>query len=107
MLTFHALFFVSCVLCALRIEQWEYERAQNPTSSTEEADKVMEKLRISSLKWHHLGTIDPFRSRGFEAYLTPFQFKQQIMKSFEVSLTKSEVGLTPSSPLIFFVLSVQ
>ena len=76
-----------------RVERWEAERSETPKSSMEEADKVMEKLRISSLKWHHLGSIDPFRARGFEAYLTPHQFKQQILKSFEISLTKVEVSI--------------
>ena len=75
----------------LRVERWESERAQGPMTSGEEADGVMEKLRVSSLRWHHIGTIGPVLSRGFEAYLTPFQFKEQIQKSFEVTLSKTEV----------------
>jgi hypothetical protein len=51
----------------------------------------MDKLRASALKWHHSGGVDVFRARGFEAYLTPFQFKQQIERSFEVILSKAEV----------------
>ena len=73
------------------MEQWEEERANIPGATPEEAHNVMEKLRVNALKWHHLGIVDQFRCRGFEAYLTPYQFKQQIQKSFEIVLTKAEV----------------
>jgi hypothetical protein len=54
--------------------------------------QVLDKLRTSALKWHHSGKIENFRSSGFMAYLTPFQFKQQIQKSFELDLNKAEVS---------------
>jgi phosphoserine phosphatase len=78
---------------SFRIQRWGTDRVASIASTIEEVLEVTDKLRVIALKWHHSGGVDVFRASGFEAYLTPFQFKQQIERSFEIILTKEEVNV--------------
>jgi hypothetical protein len=52
----------------------------------------MQKLKEAAFKWDPSNHIDALFIQGFEQYLTPYQFKQQIDKSFGIKLTGAEVS---------------
>ena len=51
----------------------------------------MRKLEDAAFRWDHTNYIESIFANGFEAYLTPYDFKQQVEKSFKVRLTSAEV----------------
>ncbi len=52
---------------------------------------AMMKLKDAAFRWDPSNHIDSLFTQGFEAFLTPYQFKQQIDKSFGIKLTGAEV----------------
>lgn len=61
-------------------------------SAAVDLDSVLEKLSTTALNWDNNCFIESVCTSGFECYLTPLQFKQQIDKSFGIKLTQSEVS---------------
>jgi hypothetical protein len=51
----------------------------------------MRKLEDAAFRWDHTNYIESMYVGGFEAYLTPYDFKQQIERSFRIHLTSAEV----------------
>ena len=74
---------------AHRIKEWESSQISNFT----EKDMVsaMRKLEDAAFKWDHTNYIESMYVKGFEVYLTPYDFKQQIERSFKIRLTGAEV----------------
>lgn len=82
---------VSWLLCGShrRIKQWESSQISNYG----EADTLsaLRKLEDAAFRWDHTNYIESMYVGGFEAYLTPYDFKQQIERSFRIHLTGAEV----------------
>jgi len=53
---------------------------------------AMDKLEKAAFKWDQTNYIEATYVNGFEAYLTPYDFKLQIERSFGVRLTGAEVS---------------
>lgn len=51
----------------------------------------MMKLKDAAFHWDPSTHIDSLFTQGFEAFLSPYQFKIQIEKSFNIKLTGAEV----------------
>jgi hypothetical protein len=73
-----------------RLEQWKKDQIANFTN--EDVDSAMKKLSDIALRWDNSNFIDAISFSGFQAHLSPFEFKQQIEKSFGIRLTKGESG---------------
>jgi hypothetical protein len=58
----------------------------------EDSASAMRKLEEAAFRWDHTNYIESVFVSGFEAYLTPYDFKQQIERSFRVHLTGAEVS---------------
>lgn len=56
---------------------------------------MIKKLEEAAFKWDHTNYIESVYVNGFEAYLTPYDFKKQIDRSFGIRLTSSEVIFYP------------
>ena len=74
----------------IRLEQWRAEQIASFTN--DDAERAMQKLRDVALTWDNSNFIDSICCSGFQAHLTPFEFKQQIEKSFGIRLSKGESG---------------
>ena len=61
-------------------------------SAAADLKSVLEKLSTTALNWDNNSFIESVCTSGFECYLTPLQFKQQIDKSFGIKLTQSEIS---------------
>lgn len=77
---------------AERIKAWEAQQISQ--SSPEDYQSAMLKLSEAAFKWDPTNHIDSLFIQGFEAFLSPYQFKIQIDKSFGVKLTNGEVKQT-------------
>jgi len=62
-------------------------------SNPEDYESAIQKLQEAAFQWDPTNPLQAMYLQGFEAYLTAFQFKQQIDKSFGVKLTNGEVKL--------------
>jgi len=51
----------------------------------------MAKLEDAAFKWDQTNYIESTYVKGFEAYLTPYDFKLQVERSFNIKLTGAEV----------------
>jgi hypothetical protein len=51
----------------------------------------MQKLSSAAFKWDPSNSIESLFTSGFEAYLSAYEFKLQIDKSFGIRLTGAEV----------------
>eukprot|EP01040_Poterioochromonas_malhamensis_P005369 gene5372-5756_t len=74
----------------LRIKEWE--AAQITKFKDSDYMTAMMKLKEAAFRWDPSNHIDSLFTQGFEAFLTPYQFKQQIDKSFGIKLTGAEIG---------------
>lgn len=70
--------------------EWQSEQVSRCT--VEEEDSAMAKLAHAALRCDPSSFINKIKLRGFEKYLTPFEFKHQIEKSFDMHLTPGECG---------------
>eukprot|EP01038_Epipyxis_sp_PR26KG_P008892 gene8892-11995_t len=70
-----------------RIKKWESSQISHFTS--EERDTALLKLSEAAYQWD---AEDVSVTKGFEAYLTPYEFKLQLEKSLHLKLSGSEVG---------------
>ena len=52
---------------------------------------AMAKLEDAAFKWDQTNYIESTYVKGFEAYLTPYDFKLQVERSFNIKLTGAEV----------------
>jgi hypothetical protein len=87
---FLTLFFSVYFLFIKRIKEWE--DAQIKKYTDKDYISVMMKLREAAFNWDPTNHIESVFVRGFEAFLSPFQFKLQIEKSFNIKLTGAEIG---------------
>ena len=90
------LFTTSNILIfGIRLKEWE--SVQIAQSTTDDADRAFEKLAYAALRCDPSGFINRIKLQGFEKYLTPFEFKCQIEKSFDIKLSPGEVSYDPVS----------
>lgn len=73
-----------------KLKKWESEQIAHSTA--EESEHAMEKLAYAALRCDPSGFISHIKLQGFEKYLSPFEFKQQLEKSFDIRLTPGEVS---------------
>lgn len=73
-----------------RIKEWE--DAQIKKFSDKDYISAMVKLKEAAFNWDPSNHIDSVFTKGFEAFLSPYQFKIQIEKSFSIKLTGAEVS---------------
>jgi hypothetical protein len=78
-----------------RIKEWE--DAQIKKFSDKDYISAMVKLKDAAFNWDPSNHIDSVFTKGFEAFLSPYQFKIQIEKSFSIKLTGAEVPCSSSS----------
>lgn len=57
-----------------------------------DTQSAMDKLEVAAFKWDQTNYIEATYVNGFEAFLTPYDFKLQIDRSFGVRLTGAEVS---------------
>jgi hypothetical protein len=75
-----------------RVRKWEESNVADPTSYTfEDRNAAMTKLRAAAMRFDQSSAVNALCTRGFEEFLTNEQFKEQIRRTFEVSLTKEQV----------------
>lgn len=77
------------IILSVRIKEWE--AAQITKFKDSDYMTAMMKLKDAAFRWDPSNHIDSLFTQGFEAFLTPYQFKQQIDKSFGIKLTGAEV----------------
>jgi len=77
------------IVFIFRIKEWE--RSQIEKFSDTDYMSAMLKLKEAAFNWDPTNYIDSLTTEGFEAFLTSYQFKQQIEKSFGIKLTGGEV----------------
>lgn len=80
-----------------RIKEWESSQISNYTEA--DAVSAMRKLQDAAFRWDHTNYIESAYVNGFEAYLTPYDFKQQIERSFQLRLSGAEVSTALPLPL--------
>ena len=74
----------------LRLEQWKKDQIANFTNT--DIESAMKKLSAVALRWDNSNFIDAISLSGFKQFLSPYEFKTQIEKSFGIRLTKGESG---------------
>lgn len=74
-----------------RLKMWENSQVSVETNENDE-ERVFRKLALIALHWDNGATLSGAKLVGFDAYLTPFEFKQQLEASFELYLDKDEIG---------------
>jgi len=72
------------------ILQWQAE--QISAFSPEDEASVYKKLCEVALAWDSTSDINEVKLRGFDMYLTPYDFKVQLSRSFDLRLSGAEVG---------------
>lgn len=85
----------------IRIKEWE--AAQIKKYSDNDYMTAMLKLKEAAFRWDPTNHVDSLFVQGFEAFLTPYHFKQQIEKSFGIKLTGAEVLLFSSCVCLFLI----
>lgn len=83
----HLLFLHLHRLC--RIKEWESSQVAKFTEY--DTASAMVKLEDAAFKWDQTNYIESTYVKGFEAYLTPYDFKLQVERSFNIKLTGAEV----------------
>ena len=73
-----------------QILQWQAE--QISAFSPEDEARVYKKLCEVALAWDSTSDINEVKLRGFDMYLTPYDFKVQLSRSFDLRLSGAEVG---------------
>ena len=76
---------------AKRIQLWEKSQVSNESTEEHEQD-VFKKLAKVALHWDNGSNVAAAKLAGFDAYLTPFEFKVQLESSFDLYLDKEEMG---------------
>lgn len=74
-----------------KVKEWEASQIAD-SFTNEDTESVMKKLAEAALKWDPGDRIEALYIAGFQAHLTPFQFKMQIDKSFGLKLTNAELA---------------
>ena len=72
-----------------RIKEWESSQVSKFTEY--DTISAMAKLEDAAFKWDQTNYIESTYVKGFEAYLTPYDFKLQVERSFNIKLTGAEV----------------
>ncbi len=75
----------------LRIREWESLQVSNFTEY--DTASALIKLEKAAFKWDPTNYIEATYANGFEAYLSPIDFKIQIERSFKIRLTAAEVSM--------------
>lgn len=74
------------------IKQAQFEAAQVGDFTEEEADLAMLKLAEQAHLYDEKSFIDQIFLQYFECFLTPYEFKMQLSKSFHITLSSAELG---------------
>jgi hypothetical protein len=72
-----------------RIKEWE--NAQIKKFEDKDYMNAMLKLKEAAFNWDPTNHVDCLFVQGFEAFLSPYHFKQQIERSFGIKLSGAEV----------------
>ena len=62
----------------------------------------MKKLEAAAFKWDHTNYIECMYVSGFEGYLTPYMFKQQIESSFGIRMSGAEVQCVHLQSVVYY-----
>lgn len=73
-----------------KLKKWESEQVTEFT--TEDYDSAMHKLADAAFRWDPHNYIQCAAISGFEAFLSPYEFKMQVERSFNLRLTGAEVS---------------
>lgn len=73
-----------------RILEWQAAQIQS-FSAADEAN-AQKKLCTVALLWDSSSEINELKLRGFDMFLTPFDFKLQLSRSFDMNLSGAECG---------------
>lgn len=74
----------------LRIQEWQDSQITNFTP--EDTESALRKLEEAAFRWDPGDQIESKYVKGFEAFLSPYEFKVQIDTSFGIKLTGAEVS---------------
>jgi len=74
-----------------RIKLWEKSQVSHDTTDDDE-QRVFKKLAKVALHWDNGSNVAAAKLVGFDAYLTPYEFKAQLEASFDLYLEKEEIG---------------
>jgi hypothetical protein len=74
-----------------RIKEWEKSQVSHDTTDDDEK-RVFKKLAKVALHWDNGSNVAAAKLVGFDAYLTPYEFKAQLEASFDLYLEKEEIG---------------
>lgn len=76
-----------------RMKDWESSHISDlETITTEDEARVFSRLADVALKWDSTSNINALKLVGFNQFLTPFQFKVQCERSFDMKLNRQDCG---------------
>lgn len=75
------------------LKSWEASQVSDSGSiSSEDEDRIFKKLARVALHWDSGSAISAQKLLGFDAYLSPYQFKRQLELSLGLKLTPVDIG---------------
>lgn len=77
---------------AILFRQQLYENSHHSRHGPDDLVTAMKKLADAAFHWDQTNYIGAASVVGFEGFLSPFAFKQQLHRSFAIKLTPAEVG---------------